>query len=79
MTSMHIQGTQKDVDLANADMPIGTRVRYYPGPRSMGYRECEIRYEFHLNINGLLVGWVTGQAGYVSAGHIEKVEAEVAH
>lgn len=63
--------TQEDVDRANAAMPVGTLVRYYSGPRWMGCRACEIRAPFGLSLDGRLVGWVTGQAGYVCADHIE--------
>ena len=69
----HTRGTKEEADELTALMPVGTRVRYYPGPRSMGYREREIRAPFMVDINGLLVGWLTDEAGYISADHIERI------
>ena len=63
-----------EVDRLNAEMPVGTRVRYYPGPRWFDSRLCEIRDTFHRLTNGQIVGWVTGTPGYVDADHIVRAE-----
>jgi hypothetical protein len=62
-----------DPDHLNKIMPIGTKVRFYPGPREMGSRECEIRGEFFVSDSGCVVCFVTGQSGYVSASRVERV------
>lgn len=67
-----------EVDRLNAEMPVGTRVRYWPGPRWHEWRVCEIRDSFHRLANGQIVGWVTGTPGYVDAGHIERAELTAA-
>ena len=68
-----------EVDKLNREMPVGTRVIYYPGPRSMGGRECSFRRQFGLaNYTGYVVGWVTGTAGYVLESHIDRMPAEQA-
>jgi hypothetical protein len=68
-----VRDAQLEVDRLNREMPEGTPVVYYPGPREHGGRDCTIRGAFFLTgVNGEIGGWVTGQAGYVRASHIEK-------
>lgn len=61
-------------DHLNRIMPVGTRVRYYPGPRDMGFRECEVRGEFFVALSGVVVCFVTGVSGYVAADHVERID-----
>lgn len=66
-----------EVDRLNARYPVGTKVIFYPGPRSMGGRECSIRRQFGLaDYTWYVIGWVTGTAGYVLASHIDDLPAE---
>jgi hypothetical protein len=68
-----VRDAQLEVDRLNREMPEGTPVVFYPGPREHGGRDCTIRGSFFLTgLNGEIAGWVTGQAGYVRASHIEK-------